>query len=191
MSLRILVTILLVGGTMTIGHARREVIRRTDWESANNGWLPPMPMAMPPKILLVKSNDEQSAGDSGKEDKLSSLLPIIMTLGPIILMAIVTPIFMSLFSGMMGFMKSMMSMKTMMPMTMTMNQDKIIPAISVLPPNENCGGQTNCGQSAILIQHIRARQQKEAVADIWARLDEFAAMNATGLSGALTQSVRL
>lgn len=182
----ILLTILLVGGTTTTSHSRKATqgsqgVRRTEWE-ADNGWLPPMPMPMPPKILIVKSNDEESSGNTEKEDKLSSFLPIIMTLGPVILMAIVGPIFMSLFSGMMGFMKSMMSMKSMMPSMMpALNH---IPAVSIVP-NENGGIGT------ILIQQIRARQHKAAVADIWARLDEFAAMNVTGLNGALTQSVRL
>ena len=97
-------------------------VRRTDWESmGGGGWAPP---SMPaPKIILLKNQESSDAGD--KEGKLDSILPLIMSIGPLILVAILLPVFMSLLSGIMGFVKSLLAMK--MPMTNTMPLMPVIP----------------------------------------------------------------
>lgn len=96
-----------------------ESLRRSDWQTmGGGGWAaPPMPA---PKILLLKNQENTDGGD--KEGKLESLMPLIMMIGPLILLAILIPVFMSLLSGIMGFVKSLLAMK--MPM---MNVIPMIP----------------------------------------------------------------
>lgn len=117
----------------------QDSVRRTDWDMGG-GWAPP-PM-QPPKILLLKSQDG-GEGDK-KEDKLESLLPILMSVGPLILIAILLPVFMSLLSGIMGFVKSLLSMKmmpamSMVPVTMVPNGG-LLTADSMLNPIHNKNG---------------------------------------------------
>lgn len=181
--------ILIMGRTLAHVHAStRDVIRRTGWES-DSGWLPPMQMPSPPqKIILIQGNkEESSSGGDKKEDKISTLLPIIMTLGPLILAAIMLPIFMSFFSGIMSFIKSLMTMKMMPSMAQMMYPSSLIPAIPVMPPQPCCSGQQQWppnGNSAILpfsMFNMRGRQHTDAVAEIWSKLDDF--VNVTGALG--------
>lgn len=106
-------------------------VRRSDWESmGGGGWAaPPMPMAAP-KIILIKNQESTDGGD--KEGKLESLLPLIMSVGPLIIVAILLPIFMSLISGIMGFVKSLIAMK--MPM---MNMMPMMPLMPLMPQQIN------------------------------------------------------
>lgn len=90
-----------------------ESVRRSDWQSmGGGGWAaPPMPA---PKIILLKNQENTDGGD--KEGKLQSLMPLIMMIGPLILLAILLPVFMSLLSGIMGFVKSLLAMMNVIPM---------------------------------------------------------------------------
>lgn len=103
-------------------------VRRSDWQPMTGGWPAPM---QPPKIIIVKS-PEGSEGGGEKEDKLESLMPILMTLGPILLIAILLPVFMSLITGIMGFIKNLLAMK--MPM-MQMVPMSMMPMMPMMPVN--------------------------------------------------------
>ncbi|GFU45288.1 uncharacterized protein NPIL_11191 [Nephila pilipes] len=124
-ALSAIAAILIMEGSLKYGICSTDVDKRTGWEpESGGGWAPPMPMPMhPPKIILI-DNKESSNGGNQKEDKISMFLPVIMTLGPLIIMAIMMPIFMSLISGIMSFIKSLLSMK--MPMMM--------PSVSMMMP---------------------------------------------------------
>lgn len=109
--------------------APSESVKRSDWQSMGGGGWAASPMPAP-KIILLKNEESTDGGD--KEGKLESLLPLIMTVGPLILMAILLPVFMSLLSGIMGFVKSLLAMK--MPM---MNVMPMMPVMPVLPQQIN------------------------------------------------------
>lgn len=129
----------------------KDSIRRTEWESMGGGWTPP---PAPPKIILLKSQESSSEGDK-KEDKIEMLLPIIMTLGPIILIAILMPIFMSLLSGIMGFVKSLLSMKMMPMMPVNMLNGNMLPAgIQQIPLIQKYGMFSGRNQNSTLLERF-------------------------------------
>ncbi|GIX79299.1 hypothetical protein CDAR_290511 [Caerostris darwini] len=160
--------ILMTEGHTKFGSYSREVDKRTGWEpEVGGGWAAPMPTP-PPKIILIENNKGGQNGGNQKEDKISMLMPVIMSLGPLILAAILMPIFMSLLSGIMSFVKSMLAMK--MPSMMMPNMNMMIPAMMPMPLPMPTLPPTEAIVPFVKGIHIIARKNNDTGLDAWTKV---------------------